>query len=86
MLDAASPFPEKPAWPTDEGALALCADYAARYMTDPTDDLRPNVRGTIGDDVRAAVPANQVADPRTATLGGRPDGRASSTPARAMTR
>jgi Ca2+-binding RTX toxin-like protein len=74
VLDTPSPFGEKPAWPTDEGALLSCSDFAARYLTDPTDDLRPNVRGTIGDDVLLAVPANQIADARTATLGGSPDG------------
>ena len=54
-------------------------------MTDPTDDLRPNVRGTIGDDELFAVPAGQVADARTATLGGSPDGASVFNAARATT-
>jgi hypothetical protein len=74
VLDSASPFAEKPARPTDEASMLSCSDYAARYVTDPTDDLRPNVRGTIGDDVLLAVPAGQVADIRSAMLGGSPDG------------
>jgi Ca2+-binding RTX toxin-like protein len=74
VLDTASPFAEKPARPTDEASMLSCSDYAARYVTDPTDDLRPNVRGTIGDDVLLAVPAGQVADIRSAMLGGSPDG------------
>jgi Ca2+-binding RTX toxin-like protein len=74
VLDSASPFPEKTAWPTDELTMASCAAYVARFVSDPTDDLRPNVRGTDEDDVLSAVPAGQVADARAAQLGGSPDG------------
>ena len=74
LLATVSPFPEKPAWPTDENSLLSCASYAARFLSDPTDDLRPNVRGTDGPDTLYAVPAGQVADARAAQLGGSPDG------------
>jgi hypothetical protein len=74
VLDAASPFPEKPAWPTDEESMRSCAEYSVRYMTDPTDDSRPNVRGTDGPDVLVPVPAGQVANPATLTPAGSPDG------------
>jgi len=57
-----------------DAALLSCHAYAARFMTDPTDDLRPNVRGTVFDDTLFAVPAGQVADARAAMLGGASDG------------
>ena len=74
VLATASLFPEKPAWSTDEEAMRSCSDYAARYLTDPTDDRRPNVRGTDGADILVAVPAGQAANPRTLMPAGSPDG------------
>jgi Ca2+-binding RTX toxin-like protein len=74
VLDRPSPFPEKPAWPTDEASMRSCADYSIRYMTDPTDDPRPNVRGTDGADVLLPVPAGQPANPATLAPAGSPDG------------
>jgi Ca2+-binding RTX toxin-like protein len=74
VLDTASPFPEKPAWPTDEASMQYCADYSARYLLDPTDDVRPNVKGTDGDDELWPVPAGQAADAATLTPAGSPDG------------
>ena len=74
VLATPSPFAEKPAWPTDEAAMGACADYTARYLTDPTDDLRPNVRGTALADTLVAVPAGQSANVRTLTPAGSPDG------------
>jgi len=74
VLATASPFPEKPAWPTDEATMSSCAAYSARFLVDPTDDLRPNVRGTALADNLVAVPAGQAANPRTLTPAGSPDG------------
>ena len=55
-------------------ALTSCADYAARYCpTRATTSVRTSA-APIGDDVLIGVPAGQVADARTATLGGSPDG------------
>ncbi len=74
VLANASPFAEKPALPTDEAAMASCAEYSVRYLLDPTDDLRPNVRGSDGADELVAVPAGQAANPRTLVPAGSPDG------------
>jgi Ca2+-binding RTX toxin-like protein len=60
VLQSASPFPEKPAWPVTEDAMRSCADYGARYLVDPTDDPRPNVRGTPGPDELWPAPPTAV--------------------------
>jgi Ca2+-binding RTX toxin-like protein len=55
VLQTTSPFAEKPARPVDENSMRSCADYGARFLVDPTDDPRPNVRGTEEPDVLTAL-------------------------------
>jgi len=51
VLQTASRFAEKPGLPIDEETMKSCADYSQRFLLDPTEDRRPNIRGTEGADV-----------------------------------
>ncbi len=76
VLQAPSPFAEKPALPVDAQALRLCAAYATAFLRDPTDDNRPNLRGTAASDELASPDQRR---PRSATgeaPASRPDGAA----------
>lgn len=74
VLVRPSRWPEKPALPVDEETMRPCGAYSVTHLLDPTDDPRPNVRGTAGDDQLLAIPANAPFDPLTWTPAGRPDG------------
>ncbi len=55
VLQTASKFPEKPVLPIDETTMKSCAEYSQRFLLDPTEDRRPNVRGTDLADVLSPI-------------------------------